>query len=459
MTKNMLVVLLAAAGCGTVSPSDDVSEQPDGGAGEVDAGETPVDPKVLSIVPARWKDERNDAIDFASGEPVHSHQGPDVTIAAGGACPVVSRYAYLMDRAPAFGRQVTQNEIAIEVAVPTIPLDPSASAYRLMTAAGAVVVPWTPLGTVPASGRVRVAAYRDDAPVLGTYDGELHFDVRVRDTMGTEQLVSACWTHHPLAAPLYVEPPQAALGATSLMARSLATASHASDLLFPVWNRPSIYSVRITQQTAEPITVSITPGAPAGTYSTTLAHLYSGARTILGTGNCDDNPETCDQTPVPTLTPVTASGALVAGSWGGTIVDEANGETLACSIASCTLPARTAGAAPHSYRVTISISGLADLWPDPTLLAVTELAIGGAQIPGVWLTSHTIRRCAQLKLVNGTFACARTNEYTELLALDRATLAVSAIPLTIASGTPVPYLPNGAVTTPPIAWDGGDGPL
>jgi len=51
-------------------------------------------------------------------------------------------------------------------------------------------------------------------------------------------------------------------------------------------------------------------------------------------------------------------------------------------------------------------------------------------------------------------------EYTELVALDRATLAMPPATVQILTGNaPVPYLPNGAVTTPPVSWNGGDGPL
>jgi hypothetical protein len=470
MTKNMLVLVLAAVGCGNVmnpsGGSDDAAEQPDGGMPEADAGEPQVDPKVLSIVPTQWKDERNDAIDFSTGEPVHTHQGAGVTITGGGACPAAYRYAYLMDRAPVFGRQLTQNAMAIEIAVPTIALDESASAYRVTTAAGSVVIPWTPIGPVPATGRVRVALHRDETPKLGTYAGELHFDVRVRDTAGTEQLATACWVHQPMAAPVYVEPPQSALGPGSLTARQLSTASHAIDVLTPTTSvAPEVYSARVTQQTAEPVTISFAPAPPSGTFTATLAHLYTPTGTASVPGNCDDFPDSCDQSPVPTLVPITASGPLTTGTWSWTMVDETSGEKLPCSTTACELPGRSPGAAPHPYRLTVSASELWNLWPHPTQFAVAELSIAGNTIVGALLTSNTVVRCTRLKTLNGITACIAAARYTELLGLDRATLAMPPLAVQVLTGTssipaaPVPYLPNGAVTAPPVNWNGGDGPL
>ncbi len=470
MKKNMLVVVLAAVGCGNVmnpsGGSDDAADMPDGGT-ESDAGETPVDPMVLSIVPTQWKDERNDAIDFSTGEPVHTHQGGGVTITGGGACPTAYRYAYLMDRAPAFGRQVTQNAMEIEVAVPTIALDQSASAYRV-TAAGSVLIPWTPIGAVPASGRARIALHRDEAPMLGTYEGELHLDVRVRDMAGAEQLVTACWMHHPMAAPVHVEPPQAALGPSSITARQLSTASsHPIDVIVPTSSAlPAVYSARITQQTAELVAVSFAPAVPSGTFSSTLAHVYLATGTLSVPGNCDDFPESCDQSPLPAPTTTVASGALTTGAWSWTVVDEVSGEKLPCAAFGCDLPGRAPGAAPHTYRVTIAGSEFTNLWPQPgTLNALREVTVAAGTVPGVWMTSNKVARCTRLKTINGITACAALAEYTELVALDRATLAMPVTTVQVVTGNssipgaPVPYLANGAVMAPAVNWNGGDGPL
>lgn len=471
MTKNLLVVVLAAVGCGNLSDpggSDDAAGQPDGGTGDTDAGEAPIDPAVLSIVPTHWKDERGDAIDFSTGEPVHTHAGTDVWIAAGGACPAAYRYAYLMDRMPAYGREVTQNAMEIEVAVPTIPLELGATAYRLTTGTGETVVPWTPIDAVPADGRVRIALHRDEAPMLGTVRGELHFDVRVRDTAGVEQIATACWMNEPMPAPLYIETPQSALGPAALTARLLSNpASHAIDVITPTSSQlPGVYSAKITQQTAEPVTVVFAPAPPTGTYSATLVRAYLLTATMTAPGNCEDYPESCNTSPLPATTTTLTSGALTSGAWSISMVDEVSGATLPCALTSCALPARAPGAAPHPYRVTVAGSEFTNLWPQiGTLYAMREITVAAGTVIGVWQTSNKILHCARLKTIQGVTACASLEEYTELAALDRATLAIPALKLQVLTGTqklataPVPYLANGAVTTPPVNWSGGDGPL
>lgn len=467
MTKHILFALLLASGCGSVMGSgsaDDVGDdQPDGGMDE-----PPIDPAVLAIVPAHWKDERLDTIDFASGEPVHTHQGADLTVRAGAACPAVYRYAYLMDRAPKFGRQTTANAMEIEVAVPQIALDASASTYRLLTKDNAVLIPWTPIGTVPESGRVRIGMYRDVTPELGAYDGELRFDVRVRDTAGVEQMVSACWEHHPMAAPLHIEPAQVALGPDSLMARSLADpASYAIDVLMPTSSAvPAMYSLRITQQTADALNLGVAPGKPTGTFGSTLAYAYVPTGTVPAPGNCDDFPASCDTSPLPAVTTTTASGALTSGSTRWTLFDESSGERVPCSPTKCAIPGRGAGEAPHAYRLQIEGTDFTNLWHQPgTLGGVRDLTVPAGQVIGLLTPADKVHRCTRLKTIQGITACITLVEYTRVTALDRATLALAPLSIQLEAGTdtidrqPVPYLPGGALTTSAITWDGGDGPL
>ena len=222
--------------------------------------------------------------------------------------------------------------------------------------------------------------------------------------------------------------------------------------------------MRITQQTAELVTIAFAPAAPSGSFSATLAHVYAVAGPSSLPNNCDDYPEVCDQSPVPTLTPIAASGALTTGVWSWTMVDETSNERMPCST-TCDLPGRAPGAAPRTYRVTVAASELWNLWPHPTQFAISELTIDGHVVPGVWLTgAPKLQRCGQLKTINSVTVCIARREYTELLALDRAALAMPSLAIQISTGigpqvSTVPYLPNGAVATPSVNWNGGDGPL
>lgn len=464
MTKHLLFALLAASACGTVTtPSD-----PAGDDGGDDLPDPPIDPGKLSIVPARWQDERLDTIDFTSGEPVHTHDGPTIRVGSEGDCPEVARYAYLLDRAPKFGRQTTPNAIDLEVAVPTIPLDATASAYRLTTGDGEELIPWTPLGAISDASRAHVGIYRDEAPRLGAYAGELHAEVRVRTTGGVEQTASVCWTHRPLTAPLWVEPVQAALGPTSMLARSLAAPeSSPIDVLMPVSSAlPAMYSTRIIQQTAEPVTIGIAPAAPSGTFSSTLAHAYFRTATVPAPGTCEDFPEACDMSPLPPTTFTSASGALASGTFHWSLVDETSGERMPCSLTTCEIPARSIGAAPRTYRLTVDGTDFSNLWHQGgTFGAVREVTVDPGTVIGAFSLQDKVRRCTRLRIIQGIESCIFVTEYSLLSALDGATLQIAplAIQFTTANGTipsaPVPYLPNGALTTPAVTWDGGDGPL
>src|SRR5438128_1107879 len=94
-----LTALVLLAACGNATFPDDPADPtaPDAGMTE-----PPIDPAVLSIVPRAVFDERADVIGFSSGEPLHLHSGPTILLGAAG-CPDLARYAYLLDRAPAFG--------------------------------------------------------------------------------------------------------------------------------------------------------------------------------------------------------------------------------------------------------------------------------------------------------------------------------------------------------------------
>lgn len=463
MTKHLLFALLAASACGTVStPSD-----PAGDDGGDDVEDPPIDPGKLSIVPARWHDERLDTIDFTSGEPVHTHDVASVRVSSDGECPEVARYAYLLDRMPTFGRQTTPNAIDLEVAVPTIPLDPTASAYRLTTGDGEELIPWTPLGPV-SDGRAHVGIYRDEAPRLGAYAGELHVEVRVRTTAGVEQTASACWTHRPLTAPLRVEPLQAALGPTSMVARSLAAPeSSPLDVLKPVSSAlPAMYSARITQQTAEPITIGFTVAPPAGTFTSKLAYAYFPTATVAAPGSCEDFPDSCDTSAVPATTFTTASGALTTGTFHWSIFDEATGERMPCSLTTCEIPARGADAEPRTYRLNIEGTDFSNLWHEAgTFSAVREVTLPSATVIGAYSTQNKVQRCTRLRTIQGVTVCVTLTEYSRLTALDAATLQLPPLAVQVSTGSgtipsaPVPYLTGGALTTPAFSWDGGGGPF
>lgn len=461
MKQLTTLCLVLAAACGSVTTPDSASGDDAMDPGP-DAGMTgpPIDPAVLSMVPRAVLDERGDTIAFATGEPVHTHTGPTVMLGSAG-CPDLSRYAYLLDRHPAYGKDAAPNPLAVTVALPDRLVADSAQ-YRINVGNDSFSA-WTALPG-GAGDRATIALHRDDIPALGTFDGEIKVEVKATVTGGIEQTASACWKHHPLAAPLSVEAPVRATGSLAIDTRMLAVNSTAIDIVSNGGLRDAeVFTVRVVQQTAEPIQFELKPTAPAGSYTTTVVDAYAASQTSTLGKNCDTDEAYCDVSALPDPPDVTRAGTLATGAWVVRVVDEANG-FWDCPNAFCTIPARPVGGPARVYRITLSLKGVGDLWPVPT--TVTELGIAGHSIVGGWLSANKATRCQMFKTLNGVTACIKWTEYTELHALDRARLDLGATTLRISTGrggstavSPAPYLAGGAVIAPATSWDGGDGPM
>ncbi len=458
MTKLTALVLFAA--CGNVTFPD----SPDAGvdAHEPDAGmtEPPLDPAVLSIVPRAVIDERGDVIGFSSGEPLHLHAGATVMLGSAG-CPALSRYGYLLDRHPIYGKENSPNPLAVTVALPDALVADSAE-YRVNVGNDSFSS-WT---MIPGSAgeRATIALYRDDIPALGTFDGPIRVEVRARVTTGAEQTAAACWTHHPLLAPLAISPPQPAMGGGTLSAVKLAS-SQAYSLL-PAGEGYSLIdaiSIRIEQQTSEPVKLEVTPSAPAGSYSVTVADAFVQTSSGNAGRNCALEPDYCNSDPVPDPADVVRSGTLASGSWYVYLREDGAALATDCPHNVCVLPGRAPGTPVRRFQVIAMLRDLEDLWPVAS--TATQTSIPGSSVVGAWLTSSVVR-CKQVRVIGDTASCISWAEYVEIQALDRARidLAPTAIRLGAAPGTgtryaPLPYLAGSTLTAPALTWDGGDGPL
>jgi len=150
-------------------------------------------------------DERGDAIDFSTGEPVHTHAGPSIDLASG--CPAVYKYAYLEDQAdPTFGRQTAINPLEWHVMSQVGSLDDSATAYRVRLPDGTIALDWTLAAAPDETGLYTVRLYRNVVRAIGDHTGKMFVDVRFTDTAGNETVDTACWENHPMAAPLEIAP-------------------------------------------------------------------------------------------------------------------------------------------------------------------------------------------------------------------------------------------------------------
>jgi len=228
-----------------------------------------------------------------------------------------------------------------------------------------------------------------------------------------------------------------------------------------------VFGERIVQQTAEALTLEITPAAPSGMYAMTVVDTYTATSTSTLAKDCTSEPAYCDQSPLPALPGLTRTGAVTTGTWFTYLTDDATGAALECPAGLCAIPPRAAGAAPHAYRVTVTARRFTDLWP--ASVSPTELAIAGQSVVGAMYPGNTQHRCTNLRThtIGGAVfdICQAWTEYTEVLGLDRARLDLAPTGLHVSTGigaapvAPVPYLPNGTIAAPPVSWDAGDGPL
>ena len=130
--KRISLLFLAACGSVTTAPPHP-GEAPDAGVAPTpDAPPVPPMPDAGTIVPmpdggttspsiavisASVKDERGDAISFASGKPIHTHAGPVVDLGGIG-CPDVYLYPYLLEAAaPPWGGETSANPLAWRLAI------------------------------------------------------------------------------------------------------------------------------------------------------------------------------------------------------------------------------------------------------------------------------------------------------------------------------------------------------
>ncbi|MBA3465693.1 MAG: hypothetical protein H0T46_37520 [Deltaproteobacteria bacterium] len=461
-----LILVLAIAGCGNVTSMEKEEEiAPDASMTIEPDAPPPSDPAKLAFIPATVRDERGDTIAYVSEEPVHTHAGPPITI-GGADCPAVYRYAYLLDRARPFGEEATRNPLAFELAAPSS--SPSSVAYRVIATTGQTLLPWTDVGIADANGHYTIELYRDDIPLLGTFDGQLRIEARAQSATGTELRTFACWEHHPLAAPLSIAYPQAAIGGASLAEKSLVMPSRVIDLInAQVTTEVEVYIQRIAQPTAEPVVLQIMPDALTGTYSSTTLASYVATTSSTNPKNCSAEPLFCDRSALPDPPDHVRGGTLASGMWSLRLVDLHNGSVLPCPNNVCTIPPRMQGEIPHSYRVVLSARRVSDLWPVPSVVPA-EITVSNQAVTGGWTNAKPIRCSnASATVINGvaTVTCHAWTEYSELLVLDRASLELAATSIRYSAGIgsgarmPVAYLPNGMHTAPPVSWNAGDGPM
>ncbi len=436
-------------------------------------------PLAIQIVPTTIRDERGDTITFTQGEPKHVHAGATVTLGSGTVCPDVFKYGYLLGTAaPVFGSQTTANPL-------TFRFRANLSAFgdfRVRTAS-AVILDWTSATT---TGSDFVADLRRDGAQriaeLGTTDGDYFIDLRVRD-LTREITATACWKHHPLAAPLEMLGLVASTTVGSLSTFTLPADSPLSQLFSGGQPIPiQVFEGRVRQGTAEAVTVKLTIPLPQATFTKLavddLATSVVATSIPCGTAcglvfNCVPQPATdprCTTGAVADPADLTVTGSLVRGTWTATVLEggQPAGEcTVAGLDVTCNLSGRAAGSPARELTVEVFGTDLDDLRPADG--PVGEKVFQGVGYTG--LAPVTIaQRCTSM--ARGTQApdgqrpltCTQLTTFSEIVALD--SLRVSFAPVTFAASTSVPggllsippYAPNG-IPGAAFVWNAGDDDL
>ncbi|MBS1120401.1 MAG: hypothetical protein H6Q90_2629 [Deltaproteobacteria bacterium] len=448
-------------------------------------GDDAADALALELEPTTILDERRDAIDFSTEVPVHTHAGEPIPLGRGD-CPAVFKYSYLLDpEQPLFGSEVAPNPLTWQVrATGTV----AAAEYRVRTAT-TTVLDWTPAtaGDDATYSATLVRSGPHGIPALQTA-AQYFIDFRVRDAEDHEAIATGCWDHHPLAAPVALGTLHAAVGESSLQSFTFAADSPVSQVInarLPV----HAFEVRIAHQTAEPVTMELEIAIPPASYEKTVVNdlvpqisnvdIFCGVTCAVQNLNCI--PETVDDVRCGSTTPgdpadATTTGAVTTGNWTVRVRDAGtNLPATECTIvgrkATCTLPGRSVTEAPKELIAELDVNGITELRPAASG-TVEERVLAGRIYTGLEATS-TKFRCDQFatttSLGETAHICKRLTSFSQLVALDRAKLAIAAPAITLLTAIPAnAELPGTELARPPyvpeltgsgLSWDSGDDDL
>lgn len=409
---------------------------------------------LVTALPSPFHDERTDGIDFASGEPVHDHQGAVVELASDG-CALVYKYAYLMDHAPIYGREVEANPIRWNLDVSDAKV--ASVDYRLRHKDGAVVRDWMPADSNGSS--YSVVLHRDGVDGIGAlanHYGLYVVEIRARDWSGLESLGSYCIEYEPLAAPLAIEKVAVASGPDALSSWTLAANSPISRLT-NAGRGPVVFEQSFTQYANEPVVLTVGSMRLSGTASATLLQGYFAARSTRETSLCP--PAGCQLVEAPS--PMQFGGALTSFDQTIDIVDGSGTVHGPDANGMISIPARTTGGEPETYRIQLRLSNVTAYNNDPTAFVYGERSYLGLAWTGTdrWQTTTA---CAQVSVVNGLPTCTARVDYAYARAFDAISLALDPVSFAVrvaASTEAMPARPTYAAqelfSSPSLAWNGG----
>jgi hypothetical protein len=409
-----------------------------------------------------------------------------VTLGAAG-CPAVGKYAYLLDpNGPAFGNELQSNPLAWQFSVAGGV--PASTDFRVRTAT-ATELDWTP--ALGADGAYTVSLYRSGAQAiaaLGSTTGQFFIDFRVRDAEMRETIVTGCWEHHPLAAPLSYGHLAASTDSDALEHFTLAANSPVSQLIDGSGG-VKVMSTEIVHGTAESVELELTLPVPTGMYTKSVVNDLIGAQTTqnIACGNtcqpssngCVPDPASdprCSQaTPADPTDPVTTA-ALQPGLWTLHVVDKATGlPASGCSttglVVHCSLQPR-GPLNPAARHLIVQLFAQAHTELAPGSGTISEFTFQGLTYTGVDINLTPKKfRCETLVTAPPTQegelfrTCTKFTTFSTLVALDSLKINFDGAPLGVKTGFASGALaapanvPGGTVAGTAFTWDSGNDDL
>jgi hypothetical protein len=267
-----------------------------------------------------------------------------------------------------------------------------------------------------------------------------------------------------MAAPVEVQP----LATGELLGWTLPGDGPVSRLLNTMG--AAVISQRFVQHAAEPVTIHVSIPAPTVHYTMTgVDHMVAGTTTAVSLACADATSGSC----APATDPPNKVGSGTLGeSWAIRVFDETANQTTTCGAlgltVSCTLPARAASEAPHQYRLELRLANVHELWPYEDL-STTGGDYGEFMFAGLVYTGLIARSapaaCSHVAthVVNGQvgYTCTQQTQYSEIRALQKATLAVSQITETLKTSASasapgeVPSYVSGGLVLGAVTWNAG----
>jgi hypothetical protein len=419
---------------------------------------------MIALQPSIVYDEQSDVIDFSSGEPVHT--AGTVTVDLGGeGCPVLRKYAYLMDASVPYGKRTAPNPLAWHFKLDDTRMGTASPMFRVRTTS-ATVQDWKNIPSPDADGIYTVELTRNGGanaiPQIGTVSGDYDLDILATDWSGNQTTKTWCWDNEPMQPPVEVAP----MVKGGLFSLSFPNDTPAAQLIAP-GGAVELATQTVTQLTGDPTTFSWSAQATAIQYGKRTFDDYiveEKAEQFFCLNGTASDPRCATSW----SGPAAAGYATVIGALTPKItiavIDLATNQTIAdgtgltsSATLAVTLPGRAAGAAPHAYKIVVRAAAMSELQPPSLGTAFGDYAFEGLFYVGEPAQAAGVH-CSSMVQTQWGPECQQVAYHYRVSALDQVTLGFTLGTSMMQNGWPPSY--NAAAwSTGSVVWDSGNDDL